>query len=216
MKRWNARFRAWMMDNAYWVTIGCTLAIVAGCALYTQNLRQDVQAAAGAPEIQETALPTHTPALTPLPTIAPLAVRPAALVTRGGEWPVTGGVLRAFDAQNSVYWESLGLWKIHTGMDIGAQPGECVRACLDGHVKDTAWDALWGWSVWIAHEEGRETHYAGLENCLVQPGEEVRRGQTIGTLLESIPCEAEWSTHLHLEMRREGRLQDPEASLAEK
>ena len=40
--------------------------------------------------------------------------------------------------------------------------------------------------------------------------------QEIGTLLERIPCEGEMGAHLHLEMEREGRAQDPLTMLEEK
>ena len=210
------RFRTWMMDNAYWVMIICTLGIVAGCAWYTQDLKQDVQAAAGAPEIMESMQPEMTPVLTPLPTIAPLAQRPAVLVERGGAWPVQGEILRAFDLQESVYWEKLGSWQTHHGLDIAAQAGASVGASMDGKVIDTARDALWACCVCIEHDDGSEMRYAGLESCAVREGERVRRGQTIGILMDKIPCEAEMDTHLHLEMLRSGRYQDPEAALAER
>jgi len=221
MRKWSRRFRAWMMDNAYGVMLGCALAIVVGCAMYTQDIREKQQtqvqaAAAGAPEIRMTAQPTHTPVVTPLPTIAPLSVRPAALVQRGGIWPVTGSVMRAFDAQQSIYWETLGIWQVHKGLDIGGEPGERVRASHEGTVTSTAWDTLWGWQVCIAHDGERETRYAGLESCCVQTGVRVRRGESIGTLMERIPCEGEMETHLHLETLRAGKYQDPEAMLEEK
>lgn len=212
MGKW--RLRTWMMDNAYIVTLGCVLAIVAGCALYTRGLERDVQAAARAPEIQMTALLTPTPAPTPLPTIA--ALRPMALVQRGGVWPVTGSSLRVFDAHRSVHWEALGLFRPHTGLDIGGQPGESVHASMDGTVTGAAWDSLWGWRVSITHGGDREIRYAGLESCLVQPGMRVQRGQTIGTLMDCIPCEAEMEPHLHLESLRAGQYQDPEAILEER
>lgn len=207
------RIRNWMMDNACFITLFCVLAMVAGCALYTKGLQQHVQAAAGAPEIEATALPTQTPLteLTPLPTIA--AFRPAALVQSSGEWPVTGHTLRVFDAQQSVWWSVLGQYKPHMGLDIGGQAGEDVRACMDGIVTRAAWDALWGWQVQIAHDGERETRYAGLESCLVQQGARVQRGQVIGTLMECVPCEAEMEPHLHLESLKKGRYQDPEAIL---
>ena len=218
MKKRNGRFHAWMMENAYWITICCVLAMVAGCAMYTETLRstQDVQAAAQAPEIRESAAPTKAPALTPLPTIAPLAVHPAALVQRGGVWPVEGRVIRGFDVQESVYWEMLGAWKTHNGLDIAAEAGENVSACMDGTVIGAVWDTLWGWRVCIAQDDGSEMRYAGLESCCVHQGERLQRGEPIGTVMERIPCEAEMDTHLHLEMIKTGRYQDPEAVLADR
>ena len=208
----------WMIDNAYLMTLGCVIAMVVGCALYTQGINRaqqaGVHAAAGAPEICESAAPARN--VTPLPTIAPIAVRPAALMQSGGAWPLDGQVLRAYDAQESVYWAQLDTWQTHTGLDIAGETGESVAACMEGKVKSVTRDALWGWRVCIAHDGQRETVYAGLEHCAVQPGESVRRGQLIGTLMESIPCEAEMGAHLHLEMIREGKYQDPEATLQER
>lgn len=217
MGKRNQLFRNWMIENAYLVTIGCVLAMVVGCALYTQALRKeaDVQAAAPAPEIQNRVTPIQTPELTPLPTIAPLHVRPVALVHSGGAWPLDGRVIRPYDAIKSVYWQSLNQWKAHCALDIAGKAGESVHASMDGIVNDAAYNALWGWQVRIAHD-GLEMCYAGLESCTVQKGNTVRRGQVIGTLMEHIPCEAELETHLHLEMRKDGKLQDPEAVLAER
>lgn len=214
------RMKAWMMDNAYLVTLGCLMAIVVSCAVYTNGLhgkaQKGVQAAAGAPETLQSASPVVQPELTPLPTIAPLVVRTQALAQRGGEWPVKGRVLRASDAQEMVYWESLGLWQTHAGLDVAGETGECVKASMDGEVISAAWDELWGWRVCIAHGTDREMIYAGLESCVVSSGDQIRRGQTIGTLLERIPCEAELGPHVHLEMTHDGKYQDPEAALAER
>ena len=87
---------------------------------------------------------------------------------------------------------------------------------MDGTVTHAAWDALWGWQVHIAHDGERETRYAGLESCLVQPGVRVQRGQVIGTLMACVPCEGEMEPHLHLESLMKGKHQDPEAILKEK
>lgn len=219
MGKRSGRLRTWMIENAYLVTMGCVLAMVVGCALYTQALREEqaagIQAAADAPEIRETTVPSAAPTVTPLPTIAPLTIRPAALM-QSSTWPLDGEILRPYDAQNSVRWEALGSWQTHTALDIAGNPGDAVKASMDGTVASVSLNPLWGWQVSITHEDGRETRYAGLEIALVQPGARVTCGQILGTLLETIPCEAELPTHLHFEMLRDGKHRDPEATLPEK
>ncbi len=217
MKRMYARMKAWMMDYAYLVTLGALIAVVVGSALYTQQVRREreagVQAAAHAPEIEQTATPT--PAVTPLPTIAPLAVRPV-LLTGSAQWPVDGDVLRSFDAQTSVYWARLQSWRVHAGLDIAGEAGQRVDCAAEGRVTGVTWDELWGWRVTVDQSDGRQTAYAGLESAVVAVGERVTRGQTIGTLLAQVPCEAELPAHLHMEVTRDGEPQDPEAMLPER
>lgn len=214
--RLGERIRAWMVDYAYLVTLGCMLAIVACTAAYTLSLRQEegVQATAEAMEIAQSVSPPACPQTTPLPTIAPLQVRYTQMHNLA--WPLEGAVLRAYDALELVYWEQLGCWKAHTGLDIAGEEGDGVLACADGEVTACAWDELWGWRVMVGHEDGRSMLYAGLENSLVGQGAAVRRGQTLGTLMKEIPCEREWGTHLHLEMHREGKTSDPEAVLPDR
>ena len=65
--------REWLLDYAYWVTLGAMIAVIVGTALYTDRLRQaeNVQAAAPAPEVASPSpAPTATPS--PLPTLAPV------------------------------------------------------------------------------------------------------------------------------------------------
>lgn len=214
------RLKAWMMDYAYLVTLGAMIAVVAGSALYTRQVRQQneagVQAAANAPEIAASATPVPEPATTPLPTIAPLAVRPVLLTASSTVWPVEGEVLRAFDEQALIWWESLGCWRVHMGLDIAGEAGQAVACCADGKVKSSTWDELWGWRVMIEQADGHQVMYCGLENSVVSIGESVTRGQTIGTLLARIPCEAELPAHLHIQVQRKGVAQDPESMLPER
>ena len=164
-----------------------------------------MQAAAQAPEVQET--PAPAPRITPLPTIAPALFTtyvPRIVTVR----PVSGGVVRAF-TEESVFWETLSCFQPHTAADIAGEAGEAVRCAMDGVVAQTSMDALWGWRVTIAHTDGSEGMYAGLALCYVSPGQSVTRGMELGTLLETIPCEAELGPHLHLEWKKNGEALDP-------
>lgn len=162
------RFREWMLDHAYWVTLGAVLTIIAASALYTRGLERqaaDVQAAAHAPEIAETATP--------------------------------------------VLWEALSCVQLHAAVDLAGEVGEKVHCVMDGTVSGTVRDELWGWRVAVAQTDGQQAVYAGLAACDVSAGQNVTRGQTIGTLLERIPCEAELGAHLHLELTCNGERRDP-------
>lgn len=217
-KGWSARVKDMMIEYAYLVTLGAMAVIVAASAMYTHELRrQEVPAAAQAAEIGATTEPTQTPKLTPLPTIAPLIVRTDALRMSGTTvWPASGGILRGYDAQQAVYWEILGCYRPHKGLDIAASAGEDALCIADGVISRTQRDELWGWQVTVAQTDGREMLYAGLECVDVEAGQAVTRGQTLGTLLARIPCEAELSPHVHIEMTKDGKHQDPEAILPER
>ena len=217
MRKALLRMKTWMMDYAYLVTLGAVIAVIAGCALYTQQVRRQgeagVQAAADAPELALSASPV--PEVTPMPTIAPMTVRPV-LLAPSGVWPVEGEIVRGFDAQALVWWDSLRYWRTHTGLDIAGEAGQAVACCMDGKVKSSTWDELWGWRVTVDQTDGRQVIYCGLESSVVSAGESVTRGQTLGTLLARIPCEAELGAHLHLQVWHKGAAQDPEAMLPER
>ena len=217
-KGWGARIKDMMIEYAYLVTLGAIAAIVAASALYAHQLRQEeIPAAAQAPEVAATAEPTHTPEITPLPTIAPLIVRTDAMRMAGTTvWPVSGEILRGYDVQEAVYWETLGCYRPHAGLDIAAEAGEEVRCIADGVVERTLRDELWGWQVIVAQTDGREMLYAGLRRADVRAGQAVTRGQALGVPLERVPCEAELPAHVHIEMRLDGEHQDPEGILPEK
>lgn len=220
-KRWGfARMRDWLYEYAYLVTLGAVLAVVAASAMYTSRLHAqqaaDVEAAAGAPEIRETALPTTEPVVraTPLPTIAPLTLRPSALYPGGGKvWPVSGEVVRGYAQDELVFWEAIGCWQAHLGVDIRGQAGEEVLCIMDGVVDHISRDEIWGYRVCVAQTDGTKATYAGIAVCTVLEGQSVTRGNALGELLAAIPCEAELGAHLHLTLEAEGHVVDPTALL---
>lgn len=207
-----------LLDRAYLITLGAVIAVIAGSAMYTGHIREEsgmqVQAAARAPETVHTPETTQTPAVTPLPTIAPLAVQPVQLRLGGGTvWPLSGGVIRGYSGDAPVYWEALSCVQVHRGVDIAGQAQEDVLCLMDGVVERVTMDEVWGCRVYVAQTDGSEAVYAGLAHCLAREGQAVTRGQTIGALLGSVPCEAELGPHLHLEIADAGQKVDPAALL---
>lgn len=207
-------------EYAYLVTLVCVIAVIVGSAAYTRQVRKTQQealapAAAGAPETEATETPPMMIKTTPLPTIAPLEVR-VSVFEEKASWPVEGRVLRHHDQQELIFWKALNIWQTHAGIDIAGETEQDVRCAGSGTVKRITRDALWGCSVEVEQGDGRIAVYRGLELCYVDEGETIARGQKVGTLLKSIPCEEELSTHLHMEIIRGGAQQDPLAMLPER
>lgn len=199
-------------EYAYLVTLGAVIAVVVGAALYTDHVRSEQEetlfAAANAAEIDA----TTTPRVTPLPMIVPMMATKTFTPHITTVRPVSGEVIRAYAAE-PVLWETLGVIQAHEAIDIAGEAECAVVSAMDGTVRETARDALWGWRICIDHTDGSACVYAGLALSLVQPGENVVRGQEIGTLLKSVPCEAELGAHLHLEQVKNGQYQDAEGIL---
>ena len=112
-------------------------------------------------------------------------------------------------------WTALGVIQPHEAIDIAGEKDESVRSAMDGVVSQAAMDALWGWRIVIDHTDGSTGTYAGLGMSFVRAGQSVSRGEEIGTLLDSVPCEAELGPHLHFELEKNGVMQDPEGMLPE-
>ncbi len=210
-----ARLKEALMEYAYLVTLGAVIAVVVGAALYTDHIKTQQQAAAQAAAQAMEVDATATPRVTPLPTIAPLTLGAAAFSPRVAVVrPASGEIVRAYSAE-PVRWETLDAWQAHEAIDIAGEADGPVCSAMDGVVADAAMDDLWGWRVTIAHTDGSTGVYAGLALAFVKPDEAVSRGQEIGTLLPSVPCEAELGPHLHFELMKNGTQQDPEGILTE-
>ena len=210
------RVKAWLMEYAYLVTLASVIAVIVGAALYTDHVKAQQQAVsqAAADAMEIAAAQSTAPQVTPLPTIAPLVASrtfvPKIVTVR----PVSGKIIRAYEKE-PIVWGALGAVQAHEAIDIVGAEDESVLSAMDGVVKEMAMDALWGWSVVIEHTDGSEGTYAGLKTIVVRAGQGVSRGQEIGTLMADIPCEAELSTHLHFELKKNGVMQDPEGILPE-
>lgn len=108
-----------------------------------------------------------------------------------------------------------GVWRLHTGIDLGAPLGTPVLAAFAGQVTLADFLGGYGLSVFLEHNQGKqETRYAHLSEVFVQPGQWVKQGSVIG-LVGSTGNST--GPHLHFEMLEltpEGRVAvDPGVAL---
>lgn len=124
--------------------------------------------------------------------------------------PVEGEVQREYAKDKLVYSETLKEWVTHTGIDIKADKTTVVKAAEEGTVTSIKNDPRYGITVIIEHSGGYETRYANLLTAeFVSVGEEVSKGQTIGTVGDTAAFEILDEPHLHFEILKDGEYQDP-------
>lgn len=124
--------------------------------------------------------------------------------------PVEGEILKEYAKDSLLYSETLKEWTTHLGVDIKAERATVVKAAANGTVKYIKNDPRYGLTIIIEHSNGFETRYANLLTTeFVSEGEEVKAGQTIGTVGDSAICEIVDESHLHFEILKNSENVNP-------
>jgi murein hydrolase activator len=119
------------------------------------------------------------------------------------DWPVEGPVALGF---GNVRHPRFDTQVPHPGLEIACPQGETVQALFDGKVVFSSWFRGYGEMIVIDHGDEYLSIYGQLGERLVEVGQEVRRDQPIarsggeGTF---------GVTGLYLEIRHQGRAEDP-------
>lgn len=131
------------------------------------------------------------------------AEQQAFLRSKPSGLPASGEITSHFGSRTNPYgWGT----EFHPGLDVAAPHGAPVWATADGVVKFAGWDGAYGLKVEIDHGHGFSTVYGHSSRLLVEVGDRVQRGQTIG-LTGSTGRST--GPHVHYEVRVYGRLADP-------
>jgi murein DD-endopeptidase MepM/ murein hydrolase activator NlpD len=112
-------------------------------------------------------------------------------------WPVNGELTSPFGYR----WG-----RLHAGIDIAADYGTITRAARAGRVIFAGWQGGYGNAVVIEHGQGYSTLYGHLADYLVESGQYVATGQTIGYVGSTGNSSG---PHLHFEVRMQGQPYNP-------
>ena len=146
----------------------------------------------------ESAAPADTPVLNEPDTVAHFFVM-----------PVTGNILKKYNAEELQYSETYGDMRLHTGVDIEAARDTLIKSAGNGVVEEVYADGLYGNTVVINHGNGVYGYYCGLNNVpLVEAGDVVLSGTELGSLTD-IPCESADASHFHFAMKKDGAWVSP-------
>ncbi len=118
-------------------------------------------------------------------------------------WPVIGHLTGTFGERMDPF---SGEGAFHTGVDISSQYGDAVRVAADGVVIEANERAGYGRLVVVDHGFGVTTYYGHLSSFNVLPGQQLKRGETIGNVGVS---GRSTGPHVHYEVRINGAPVNP-------
>ena len=118
------------------------------------------------------------------------------------DWPVDGTIIYRFGRvinpnNTTTRWNGIG---------ISASTGTSVKSIAAGEVVLADNVGTYGPTVIVQHGGGDYSVYGSLQNIGVRRGQQVTKGQIIGTVGATDP---ELPPHLHFEIRPKGRAIDP-------
>ena len=125
--------------------------------------------------------------------------------------PVEGEIVKQYGKEKLIYSNTLKEWTTHLGIDIKADKTTIVKSSSDGIVKSIKNDPRYGLTIVIEHDNGYASIYSNLLSSeFVKVGENVKSGQTIGTVGNTATFEIVDDPHLHFEITKDGESIDPE------
>ena len=115
--------------------------------------------------------------------------------------PISGTITSKFGAKSSIRSGA------HTGLDIAAPKGTNIKAAASGTVTFSGTKGSYGKMIIISHADGVETYYAHCSVLNVSVGDKVSQGQVIA---EVGSTGNSTGNHLHLEIRKNGTILNPQ------
>jgi septal ring factor EnvC (AmiA/AmiB activator) len=119
------------------------------------------------------------------------------------DWPAAGEVSAGF---GTVVHPRFKTEVPHPGIDIDAESGADIQSVFDGQVVFASWMRGYGLTAILDHGAGLLSIYAHASALLVEPGEQVLRGQRLGKVGETGSLRGPF---LYFELRENGTAVDP-------
>src|SRR5688572_20624555 len=118
-------------------------------------------------------------------------------------WPTHGWLSSSMGNRSDPF---TGERDFHPGLDISADKGDPIYSTADGKVTHAASAGNYGNLVIVDHGYGIETRYGHMSAFKVKVGQTVKRGDLLGLVGATGRAT---SSHLHYEVRANGRILNP-------
>ena len=126
--------------------------------------------------------------------------------------PMVGEIVASHSLTVPVFSETLGEWRVHTGIDISCEEGAEVYCAADGKVARIYNDPLHGMTVEVVHEGDLSSVYSNLDEQVANGlcvDQEIKAGDVIGTVGDTSLVELGKEPHLHFVIRLKGVAVNP-------
>ena len=126
--------------------------------------------------------------------------------------PLEGEIVESHSLTVPVVSETLGEWRVHTGIDISAEEGAEVFCSADGEISRIYHDPMHGMTVEVSHEGDIVTIYANLDEMVANGltvGQKIKKGDKIGYVGDTSLVELGKEPHLHFVIRLRGVAVNP-------
>ena len=205
----------------YIALVLCAAAIGITSYVYYQNTPAEEEVLLQEPELvavgtmdpeENVPVIATQPRTEPVPdtTAQPETASPTQPGKRKVQLPVSGQEIYGYSMETLSYNQTTRDWRVHNGVDFGAEEGTPVCAACDGTVYTTYEDDTMGYTVVIRHDGGYTTRYSSLtEDLAVSAGDTVKAGQTIGYAGTTALVETTMGSHVHFSVTHQDVPMDP-------
>lgn len=125
------------------------------------------------------------------------------------QWPVQGNVIMKYNMDSTVYYKTLGVYKVNPAINISADSGTQVLAAASGVVLSVADNEETGKTVSVDIGNGYVTTYGLLADVSLKKGMTVMAGDIIGKVSEPTKYYTEEGPNLYFKVTKDDVPVDP-------
>lgn len=123
--------------------------------------------------------------------------------------PLSGELKTEFTMDDLIYYEVIGEWRVHKGIDIKPKDSLLIESALKGKVEAVNNSEITATEIIIDHGNNVKTLYSNLVSANVKVGDVVEKGQVIGNIGKTVSIESINGAHLHFELLVDGKPVNP-------
>ncbi len=122
--------------------------------------------------------------------------------------PIDTDILKPYSIDSVIYSETMGDWRVHTGIDFYASEDDEILSVGNGTVSKVSAESSWGYVIEVDYGDFTARYCGMKQGTTVSIGTVLSQGDVIGNV-DYCPCEASDETHLHFEVLIDGEYVEP-------